>query len=123
MRALGLDGHFEGGYFRETFKATHRDAVDTARGKRTTMTVIYSMLTDDSPIDAFHTKCSDGVQFYHLGAPITYHLILERFTPQSGGQARQSASVATARRARLASVTPQPKVGRASAGRVSQHVT
>lgn len=75
MKALGLDGHFEGGYFRETFKATHRDLVDTPRRRRTTMTVIYYMLTDDSRIDGFHTKYSDGIQFYHLGAPVTYHLI------------------------------------------------
>ena len=72
---LGLAGHFEGGYFRETFRADHRDRVETPRGPRSTMTAIYYMLTDDSPIDVFHTKHSDGIQFYQLGEPLTYHLI------------------------------------------------
>ena len=75
IAALGLDGHFEGGYFRETFRPTHRDMLQTGRGPRSTMTSIYYMLTDDSPIDAFHTKHSDGIQYHHFGAPLTYHLI------------------------------------------------
>lgn len=75
IESLKLFGHFEGGYFRETFRADHRDKVRTPRGKRSTMTAIYYMLTDDSPLDAFHTKHSDGIQFYQLGAPLTYHLI------------------------------------------------
>lgn len=29
----------------------------------------------NSPIDHFHTKHSDGIEFYHMGAPITYHMI------------------------------------------------
>lgn len=72
---LQLDGHFEGGYFRQSFKAEHRPNVMTERGERTAMTTIYYMLTDDSPIDHFHTKYSDGIEYYHLGDPITYHLI------------------------------------------------
>jgi predicted cupin superfamily sugar epimerase len=72
---LNLELHFEGGYFRQTFKAQHRDKVTTARGDRTTMTAIYYMLTEDNNIDHFHTKHSDGIEFYHLGAPITYHMI------------------------------------------------
>ena len=72
---LNLEYHFEGGYFRQTFKAEHRDKVDTIRGERTTMTAIYYMLSNDNPIDHFHTKHSDGIEFYHIGAPITYHVI------------------------------------------------
>jgi predicted cupin superfamily sugar epimerase len=75
IRHLGLGGHFEGGYFRETFRPTHRDKLDTPRGPRGTMTSIYYMLTDDSPVDHFHTKHSDGIQYHHFGAPLTYHLI------------------------------------------------
>ena len=75
IEILGLAGHFEGGYFRETFRADHRDRIDTRRGSRSTMTAIYYMLASDAPIDVFHTKHSDGIQFYHLGAPLTYHLI------------------------------------------------
>lgn len=72
---LKLSHHFEGGYFRQTFKANHRDKVTTPRGDRTTMTAIFYMLTDDNNIDHFHTKHSDGIEFYHMGAPITYHMI------------------------------------------------
>jgi predicted cupin superfamily sugar epimerase len=72
---LNLEHHFEGGYFRQTFKAEHRDKITTTRGQRTTLTAIYYMLTDDNNIDHFHTKHSDGIEFYHMGAPITYHMI------------------------------------------------
>ena len=75
IASLGLGGHFEGGYFRETFRRTHRDKLETARGRRGTMTSIYYMLTDDSAVDHFHTKHSDGIQFHHFGAPLTYHMI------------------------------------------------
>lgn len=75
IAALGLSGHFEGGYFKETFRAGHRPQVATERGLRDTMTAIHYMLTEDSPVDCFHTKHSDGIQFYHLGSPVTYHLI------------------------------------------------
>lgn len=72
---LNLAHHFEGGYFRQTFKAQHRDKINTVRGQRTTMTAIYYMLTKDNHIDHFHTKHSDGIEFYHMGAAITYHMI------------------------------------------------
>jgi uncharacterized protein len=75
IAALGLSGHFEGGYFRETFRPTHRDKLPTSRGPRGTMTAIHYMLTDDSPVDHFHTKHSDGIQFHHFGAPLTYHML------------------------------------------------
>ncbi|WP_049621458.1 cupin domain-containing protein [Frateuria defendens] len=75
IERLGLDGHFEGGYFRQTYKTDHRERIPTPRGARTTMTAIYYMLTGDSPRDLFHTKASEGIQFFHLGAPVTYHLI------------------------------------------------
>lgn len=75
IAALGPTGHFEGGYFRETFRPAHRDKLASARGLRSTMTSIYYMLTDDSPVDHFHTKHSDGIQYHHFGAPLTYHLI------------------------------------------------
>jgi predicted cupin superfamily sugar epimerase len=75
IEKLSLEHHFEGGYFRQTFKSDHRDKVTTARGDRTTMTAIFYMLTDDNNIDHFHTKYSDGIEFYHMGDPITYHMI------------------------------------------------
>jgi predicted cupin superfamily sugar epimerase len=75
IEALGLSPHFEGGYFKQTFRADHRQTYSTPRGPRVSMTSIQYVLTDDSPLDCFHTKHSDGIQYYQLGAPITYHLI------------------------------------------------
>ncbi len=75
IETLNLSGHFEGGYFRQTFKSAQKPGVTTSRGQRSAMTSIFYMLTDDSPVDAFHTKHSDGIQFFLMGAPITYHLI------------------------------------------------
>lgn len=74
IKALGLTGHFEGGYFRETYRPSTR-AFHTARGPRGTMSSIYYMLTADSPVDYFHTKHSTGIQYHHFGDPLTYHLI------------------------------------------------
>jgi uncharacterized protein len=75
IAALGLEAHFEGGFFRAMFRATDRAPFATPNGPRLSITSIYYMLTDDSPIDVFHTKLSDGIQYFHFGAPITYHLI------------------------------------------------
>ena len=75
INKLNLTQHFEGGYFRETFRSGHKERVETVRGTRSAMTAIYYMLTADSPIDVFHTKQSDGIQFHHNGEPIIYHLI------------------------------------------------
>ncbi len=75
IELLGLESHFEGGYFRQSFAATHRAKIGTERGERLSMTSIYYMLTRDNAIDHFHTKYSDGIEYYHLGAPIIYHMI------------------------------------------------
>ena len=75
IKALGLESHFEGGYFTAMFRATHRPKIETEAGPRLAATSIYYMLTDDQPIDVFHTKTSDGIQYFHAGSPITYHLI------------------------------------------------
>lgn len=75
IAALGLESHFEGGLFRAMFRATDRTLFATPNGPRLSITSIYYMLTDDSLIDVFHTKLSDGIQYFHAGSPITYHLI------------------------------------------------
>ncbi|KQZ48671.1 hypothetical protein ASD54_17620 [Rhizobium sp. Root149] len=41
---LELSGHFEGGYFRETFRAVERDRMVTSQDPRTTMTSILSSI-------------------------------------------------------------------------------
>ncbi len=74
-KQLGLEAHAEGGYFRRTFQADHRDPIETERGERFTMTSIYYMLTADAPVGHWHLNQSDILHFYHLGSPITYYLI------------------------------------------------
>jgi predicted cupin superfamily sugar epimerase len=75
VEQLGLEPHVEGGYFRRTFQADHRDRIDTAHGPRYTMTSIYYLLTRESPVGHWHLNRSDIVHFFHLGAPVTYYLI------------------------------------------------
>jgi predicted cupin superfamily sugar epimerase len=75
VRALQLEPHVEGGYFRRTFEASHRDKIDEGSGPRFTMTSIYYLLTEQSRIGHWHLNNSDILHFYHLGEPITYYLI------------------------------------------------
>ncbi|MCF2948986.1 cupin domain-containing protein [Paraglaciecola aquimarina] len=75
IASLELQGHVEGGYFKQTSKANHREKINTDNGPRTTMTSIYYLLTADSPIGHFHMNQSDIMHFFHKGDPITYYLI------------------------------------------------
>jgi purine nucleoside permease/predicted cupin superfamily sugar epimerase len=75
VKALNLEAHVEGGYFRQTFKADHRPMIQTASGQRVTMTSIYYLLTAESPIGHFHMNQSDIMHYFHMGDPITYSLI------------------------------------------------
>ncbi|WP_354637583.1 cupin domain-containing protein [Kitasatospora camelliae] len=72
---LGLEPHVEGGYFRRTFQADHRERVPTPNGERYTMTSIQYLLTAWSPIGHWHLNRSDILHFHHHGDPITYHLL------------------------------------------------
>jgi predicted cupin superfamily sugar epimerase len=73
--ALGLQPHVEGGYFRRTFQADHRERIATPAGDRFTLTSIHYLLTGESPVGHWHLNRSDIIHFFHLGAPITYYLI------------------------------------------------
>lgn len=75
IERLNLEPHVEGGYFRRTFESSHRDKVVTEAGERFTLTSIYYLLTDESPIGHWHLNRSDILHAYHLGAPIRYYLI------------------------------------------------
>lgn len=75
VESLKLEEHVEGGYFRQTFKATDQPMIETAKGQRVTMTSIYYLLTADSPIGHFHKNTSDIMHYFHAGDPITYYLI------------------------------------------------
>lgn len=75
VQQLGLEPHVEGGYFRRTFQADHRDRIPTAHGERYTLTSIFYLLTAEAPVGHWHLNRSDILHFFHLGAPITYYLI------------------------------------------------
>jgi len=75
IRALDLQSHVEGGYFRRTYQADHREMLNTVGGPRYLMTSIYYLLTGQSPVGQFHFNHSDIVHFFHLGDPIEYSMI------------------------------------------------
>lgn len=74
IKTLALQAHpSEGGYF----KRSYNSAIDIAcaAGTRTTLSSIYYLLTDDSPIGYLHKNQSDIVHYFHSGSAITYTLI------------------------------------------------
>ncbi len=75
IQTLNLQPHVEGGYYKRTFEASHREKVDYGDGPRFTMTSIFYMLTSASPIGHWHLNKSDIIHYYHLGGPLTYYLI------------------------------------------------
>lgn len=72
---LGLEPHPEGGYYRRSFQADHRDSIESAAGERYTLTSIYYLLTDDAPIGHWHCNASDILHYFHLGQPLEYFMI------------------------------------------------
>lgn len=72
---LSLQPHLEGGYFRRTYQADHRDPLETPSGPRHLMTSIYYLLDQQSPVGQFHFNRSDILHYFHLGDAIEYSLI------------------------------------------------
>ena len=75
IEALELESHVEGGYFKRTFQADHRSKIDQGDGPWFTMTSIFYLLTEDSPIGHWHLNRSDIIHYYHLGSPVHYYMI------------------------------------------------
>ena len=75
IRALSLEPRAEGGYFRRTYQADHRDMLETANGSRYLMTSIYYLLDEQSPVGQFHFNQADILHYFHLGDAIEYSLI------------------------------------------------
>jgi len=73
VELLDLEAHIEGGYFKQTYKAETK--IDTVNGERVTMTSLFYMLTEDSPMGQFHINKSDIVHYYQAGNPIEYIFI------------------------------------------------
>lgn len=74
IERLDLRPHPEGGYFRETYRAS--ETIDSAglparfEGARVFATAIYFLLTRDA-FSAFHRIRSDELWHFYAGAPIT----------------------------------------------------
>ncbi|KFE68599.1 cupin domain-containing protein [Hyalangium minutum] len=75
VRALGLEPHLEGGYFRETYRA--KAQVETPRGVRSAGTSIYYLLRRGE-FAAWHQVASDEVWHFYDGAPLTLYLLSEQ---------------------------------------------
>lgn len=74
IKTLQLEPHpSEGGYF----KRTYTSEIDTTcpAGTRKTLSSIYYLLTDDSPIGYLHKNKSDIIHYFHYGSAITYFII------------------------------------------------
>jgi predicted cupin superfamily sugar epimerase len=64
---LGLEPHREGGWFRETYRAT--ETVATACGSRATSTAILFLVSVSSP-SRFHRLASDELWVFQAGLPL-----------------------------------------------------
>jgi len=74
IAALGLSPHPEGGFFRETFRATASVAAPFAPVTRAASTAIYFLLRAGE-FSAFHTVSSDEIWHHYLGATLELHTI------------------------------------------------
>ena len=77
IKELQLEPHIEGGYFRQTYATPRNITIQKEDGpkERALMTVIYYILTVDSPTNHFNRNTSDIIHFYHCGLPIKYHVL------------------------------------------------
>lgn len=75
IKALGLNRHVEGGYFRRTFISDYSASREETPLGRKTMSSIYYLLNSESPIGHFHRNKSDIIHYFHMGDPIVYFLI------------------------------------------------
>jgi uncharacterized protein len=75
---FGLSPHTEGGYFRETYRAS--SFVETPRGRRATATTIL-YLVDESDPSLFHRLAFDELWFFHAGGPLEMLFLQEPGAP------------------------------------------
>jgi len=74
ISALGLTPHPEGGFYRETFRASANVAAAFAPVSRAASTAIYFLLRAGD-FSAFHSVRSDEVWHHYLGATLELHTI------------------------------------------------
>ncbi|WP_244817040.1 cupin domain-containing protein [Caballeronia sp. Lep1P3] len=71
---LGLQPHSEGGYFRETYRASQRVTREGAIETRAASTAIYYLLCDGAH-SAWHRIRSDEIWHFHAGDPLDVHVL------------------------------------------------
>ena len=69
IKALDLEPHPEGGFYREVFRSEAVVNPDDQRGDRSALTTIYFLLTDDS-YSRWHRVRSDEVWHLYEGGPL-----------------------------------------------------
>ena len=78
IRALDLQPHPEGGWYRETYRATETIAPGCLPGRytgpRSHATAIYFLLASDN-FSALHRLKSDEVWHFYSGSPLSLHAI------------------------------------------------
>jgi predicted cupin superfamily sugar epimerase len=74
VRLLGLQPHPEGGFFRETFRATARVGTGDDRSERAASTAIYFLLPA-STFSALHRVRSDEAWHHYDGDAVDLHTI------------------------------------------------
>jgi predicted cupin superfamily sugar epimerase len=104
IAALGLEPHPEGGFFRETFRASA--TVEAVQGRRAGATAIAFLLTLERP-SRFHRLLSDELWVHRGGAPLELWLL---------------APDGAARSVLLGSPDADARLGTRPAARVSAHV-
>ena len=73
IRTLGLLPHPEGGFYRETYRAS-LDVGLPGRGSRAASTAIYFLLTAEA-FSALHRIHSDELWFFHAGDPLQIEVL------------------------------------------------
>jgi len=78
IETLGLEEHPEGGYFKETYRSesSFSNSTDDSEfpGGRSYSTSIYYLLKSGQT-SAFHRIKSDELWHFHIGSPLTIHII------------------------------------------------
>ncbi|MDJ0381796.1 cupin domain-containing protein [Streptomyces sp. G-G2] len=72
-KALGLEPHIEGGYFRQYYESA--GTLETGRGTRPLANTIHYLLDRDSPIGYLHLNNAHITHFLNAGGPIHYQLL------------------------------------------------
>ncbi|KAB3525744.1 cupin domain-containing protein [Alkaliphilus serpentinus] len=74
IKNLDLEGHVEGGYYKETYRNPF--PFKDERGERALSTTIYYLL-ESGQVSKLHKLNSDEMWFYQYGSPMVIHTIDE----------------------------------------------